>query len=129
MKTKEKRCIMCGLQKNGLEVREDFAINTIRWFKKNVTKNEKGYTLVVCKECYPSYVKEKKKFERRQMLYMALGIIFAFLLILASRGSLLSVFYAILVFAFLYSLSLLTYVPSLNIPATQSSVSGKRAGA
>jgi hypothetical protein len=129
MKTSEKRCIMCGLQKNGLDVSQDMVIEAIRWFKKNVTKNEKGYALVVCKECYPRYVKDRKKFERRQVMYMALGIVFALVLILASAGSILSVFYSILVFVFMYSLSLLTYIPSLNVPVSKSIVSGRSAGA
>lgn len=119
MNKKESRCIICGEQKTGLEVSQDAVIEAIRWFKKNVTKNEKGYALVVCKQCYPKYASERKRFQRRQTLYLALGIIFALVLVIASRGALLSVFYAILVVVFMYALSLMTYVPALNVPNTK----------
>jgi hypothetical protein len=111
----ETRCMMCGNRREGLDVRPDFVIDAIRWFKRNVTRNEKGY-LVVCKECYPQYAKSRKKFENRQILYMALGIIFAALIFITSVNKALAVLYAIAILVFVYLLSLLTYIPALDMP-------------
>ncbi|EQD59708.1 hypothetical protein B1B_08080, partial [mine drainage metagenome] len=44
-------------EKTGHRRQRDYVIGAIRWFKKNVTKNEKGHALVVCKACYPAYKK------------------------------------------------------------------------
>lgn len=114
---KETRCIVCGKEKDGLEVRDDKVIEAIRWFKRNVTKNEKGYRLVVCKECYPVYLKARKRFERRQALYIAVGVVFAALILFASVNKALALLYGIAIVVFVYLLSILTYVPALNMPA------------
>ena len=105
----------CGERKDGLEIRNDYVIEAMRWVKRNITKNERGYRIVVCKEDYPRYASARKKFEGRQKIYLALGIIFAITVLLAGRNPT-AVFYAIAVLAFIYLFSLLTYVPALNIP-------------
>ena len=108
-------CIICGEEKNGLPIQNDMVLDAIRWFKQNVTKNEKGNRLVVCKECYPKYADRRKKFETRQATYLAIGIIFAALgLLFAFSLATLSV--AILLIAFLYLLALLNYVPKVALP-------------
>jgi hypothetical protein len=112
----ESRCIICGERKEGLEVRSDSIIGAMRWFKRNVTKNEKGYRLVVCKGCYLDYAKQRRKFERRQALYITIGVIFALVLVFVSINKITGVLYAIAVVVFMYILSILTYTPQLNMP-------------
>ncbi|MCL5430054.1 MAG: hypothetical protein M1504_01085 [Candidatus Marsarchaeota archaeon] len=113
---KQDRCIMCGELRHGLKVKEDFVIIAVRWIKRNITKNEKGYSLVVCKECYVNYDKAKRTFIKRQILYVAIGVIFAALITIGSTDKFLAVLYSILVILFMYMLSLLTYVPSVEMP-------------
>ncbi len=113
-KSKETRCMYCGERRDGLEIREDSVINAMRWIKRNITRNERGYRIVVCKDDFPKYLKARKRFEGRQRIYLALGIIFAITVTIAGR-SIISVFYAIAVLVFIYLFSLLTYVPALNI--------------
>jgi nitrogen fixation/metabolism regulation signal transduction histidine kinase len=112
-KQRETRCMYCGENKDGLEIRDDYVLYTMRWVKRNITRNERGYRIVVCKEDYPKYAKARKRYEGRQKIYIALGLIFAVLVILAGRSAL-SVFYAIVVLVFVYLFSLLTYVPALS---------------
>ncbi len=107
-------CIICGNERDGIEIKGDNAIKTIRWFKRNVTRNEKDNRLVVCRECYPKYEKARKKYESRRITYAALGVLFAALsLIISPRPATLVI--AVLVVAFLYALSYLTYMPALSI--------------
>ncbi len=107
-------CIVCGRQRNGIEVQDDFVLGTIRWLKENVTHNAKNNRLVVCKDCYPKYTVSRKKFEFRERVYLTLGILFAMLsLFISPRPATLLI--SILIVAFLYSLSLLTYTPRINI--------------
>lgn len=110
----ELRCIMCGLKKNGLEVKEDYIINGIRWFKRNITKNEKNYRLVVCRNCYKKYEKNKHSYDKRRVSYLALGIITAALWIFFSK-SIGGILAGIFIIAFMYLLSLLSYTPSIKI--------------
>lgn len=117
---KESVCIICGKKKNGLEVNEDYYIKSLRWFKRNVTRGlwpEHNYRLVVCKEDYPRYAKYRRAYEKRQTLYLAVGIILAVILIVISPDKLSAVFYGIGIIAFLFILTLLTYTPSLKLPA------------
>jgi hypothetical protein len=106
-------CIICGKEKKGREVDEDYIIKGIRWFKRNITKNEKGNKLVVCNECYPKYLEYRKKFERRQITYILLGSLFLIfgLIISPTLGTL---FVGLGLLLFLYLLSLLNYMPKLK---------------
>ncbi|MDE1824809.1 MAG: hypothetical protein KGH61_02205 [Candidatus Micrarchaeota archaeon] len=113
-------CIICGDEKNGLPVQNDMVLDAIRWFKQNVTKNEKGNRLIVCKECFPRYADRRKKFENRQATYLAIGIIFAALGLIFSF-SLTTLAVAILLIVFLYLLSLLNYVPKVALPSHKTS--------
>jgi hypothetical protein len=106
-------CIICGKNKKGIPVKDDYVIKSLRWLKK-VTNRYKGGKLVVCKECYPKYKGYRKKYTSRRMTYVAIGIIFAILIIILSR-SVFSVISGILIILFLYLLSLLTYMPDLDI--------------
>ncbi|MGC8572134.1 MAG: hypothetical protein ACP5RI_00305 [Candidatus Micrarchaeia archaeon] len=113
---REPRCIICGKEKEGLEVQEDFVISSIRWFKRNITKNEKNYKLVVCKECYPTYYKARERYEKRRALYLVIGILFALILLIISQNKILAFIYAVIVVVFVYLLSLFTYMPAVKIP-------------
>mgnify|MGYP001626360183 FL=1 len=110
-------CIICGKEKPGIEVKPDFVIESIRWIKRNITKNEKGNRLVVCRDCYPAYRKLRERFERREKIYLTLGILFALLSFLLSSNKLYGLGIGLLVIALLYLFSLLNYMPSLNIEA------------
>ena len=109
------RCIVCGLEKPGLKVREDFVIKGIRVFKRYVTRNEKGYALVVCKECYPKYKKERDRMVRRRLIYLIIGVLFAAIFIALSPNKALALLYGALIVLFLYLLSLVNYTPALDI--------------
>ncbi|MCW6159724.1 MAG: hypothetical protein LVQ95_01385 [Candidatus Micrarchaeales archaeon] len=116
----ESRCIMCGQKKAGLRVKEDNVISLMRWFKRNVTKNEKGYTLVVCKEDYPKYYKQRKRFESRRALYVALGAVFAVFMFAVGANKPLALLYGAIIVAFFYLLSHLTYMPAVEMPAQRA---------
>ena len=115
-KSKEKRCIICGQEKPGLHVKEDQVLGAIRWFKKNVTRNEQGYYLVVCKEDYQKYSKARRSYQRRQVFYLAVGVLFLAALLISSTDKLTGLLIGILVICFMYLLSLLTYMPGVEIP-------------
>ncbi len=107
-------CIVCGRERPGIPVKEDWVLNAMRWFKSNVTRNAQDNTLVVCKEDWPKYDKARRKFTTRRALYVALGVIFLIV------GNIISFsFYTIIVtlaiLLFFYLLSLLSYMPALYI--------------
>jgi hypothetical protein len=114
---KETRCIICGEKKNGLPVNEDAVLHFLRLFKRHVTRNEKGYNLVVCKGCYVKYDTAKRKYERRQMIYLILGVIFALFIVVTGANKFVAVIFAIVIVGLLYLLSLLTYMPSVSMPS------------
>ncbi len=117
----EPRCIICGEPKQGLPVQNDWVIESIRWIKKNITKNEKNYQLVVCKECYPKYKKMYSSYKNKQAFYIVLGIIFTALLFFASRYNIFSLISGLILLLFLYLLSLLSYMPALKVKLKASS--------
>ncbi len=116
---RESRCIICGEKRNGLEVNEDAVLHAIRLFKRHVTRNEKGYHLIVCKGCYVKYDTAKRKYERRQMIYLILGVVFAIFIILTGANKAVAVIFGIVIVGLLYLLSLLTYMPSVSMPSTR----------
>ena len=107
-------CIICGKQRNGPEVKGDHVIGFLRWFKKNVTRDEKRNRLVVCKECYPAYKKRRDRYTSRQTLYMIIGAIFLVLGV-AIAFSPLTLAVGLLMLAGLYLLSLMNYTPALSV--------------
>ncbi len=106
-------CIVCGNRRDGLPVMGDHVLDVIRWFKTNVTKNEQGNKLVVCKDCYLKYKKQRGRFETRRILYVGLGLVFAIVSLVVSPrlGTLVA---AAALIIFLYLLSLLSYMPRLD---------------
>ncbi len=109
---------MCRANKDGLPVRIDWTITTVRWFAKKFFKVKKMHRLVVCKDCYLDYKKARKRYIKRRNTYVILGVLFAATLIIASSRSLIGMLYAacagIVVIIGLYALSLLSYVPGLE---------------
>ncbi len=107
-------CIICGKQRDGLPVQNDYVIDAIRWFKRTVTKDEQRNKLIVCKEDYPTYKKNINRYNSRQIIYLSLGVLFMLLGLAVSvrAGTFLGV---LVVLFFLYLLSLLNYTPSLVI--------------
>ncbi|MDE1873662.1 MAG: hypothetical protein KGI04_00895 [Candidatus Micrarchaeota archaeon] len=112
-------CIICGKEKRGIDVADDLVLDSIRWFKQNVTHNERGNRLVVCRECYPKYAASRKKFESRQRLYLGLGIVFALLNVTLSR-TLASVGISLLILLLFICFSLMSYSPRINIKKQHS---------
>ncbi|MEM3841303.1 MAG: hypothetical protein QXN59_01240 [Candidatus Micrarchaeaceae archaeon] len=123
----ESTCIMCGKKTEGLAVREDYIIATIRWFKRNVTHNEKGNRLVVCKEDFRKYYKQRRSFERKRGTYIGLGVVFAVVLFLLSGFNLYSILYGIGIIVFLYLLSLISYVPGVDAELRQKTTEAANA--
>ena len=121
-----KGCIICGEAKDGLPVKEDFVINGIRLIKRYVTRNEKGYVLVVCRECYPKYKKARERMIRRQVVYLVLGFLFAGAFIVLSHDKLSALLYGVIIVLFLYLLSLVNYVPGLVVPNRTAAGSGEQ---
>ncbi|MCL4411590.1 hypothetical protein M1329_01485 [Candidatus Marsarchaeota archaeon] len=108
----EPRCIICGEAVDGLEVQEDYVIQAIRWFKRNVTRNAKNYRLVVCKNCYVKYKKSRDSYTRKQIAYVVVGVLFAGLLIAVGRTAV-AVLAGVAIIALMYLLSLLSYMPAV----------------
>lgn len=115
----ESRCIVCGERRNGLEVRTDRTIAAIRWFKRNVMRNEKGYRLVVCRDCYPKYRKAKDSYQRKQIAYTTLGIVVTVFFVVFSSKRLMALLSGFVIIAFLYLLSQLSYMPGIIVPKTK----------
>lgn len=114
MGSKKETCIICGKERGGLPVKNDHVISALRWIKRNITKNAKGNTLVVCRECYEKYSKSRRKYVSRRNIYLILGAMLAVLLVVAARSAL-SVAWGIILILFMYALSLLTYMPGLDV--------------
>lgn len=110
--TRQSYCIICGKNKEGVGIKEDYVIGSIRWFNRKVLKQFRNNRLVVCKTCYPKYKEQRKKFVGRQRLYIALGAIFLILGVLLDR-TVAAFLLGIAVVIVLYLFSLLSYVPEL----------------
>ncbi len=122
----ESRCIICGSKTDGLEIKQDYIIDGIRWFKRTITKNEKNYKLVVCRNCYNKYEKSKHSYDKRRISYIALGIITAALWIFIGNESAGSIVAAIFIIAFMYLLSLLSYTPTLQVEKDKQNIQKNR---
>ena len=120
-------CIICAKKKEGITVKDDRVLESIRWFKRNVTRNEQGNKLCVCKECYPVYKKRRDTYTSRQIIYVVIGAIFA-ILIFALSLSLAALATGAVILVGLYLLSLLSYTPDLAIKVAGGSVAAKAQG-
>ena len=113
-KNQKSYCIICGKQADGIEIKIDNVIKTIRYLKKTIFKTEKNNRLVVSKECYPLYIKNRKRYVSRQRLYITLGIVFVIFSIFISP-TIQTIILSVSVLIFLYLISLLNYTPDLII--------------
>ncbi len=104
-------CIMCAKQRQGLPVEDDHVLNALRWFKRNVTKNEQRNKLVVCKEDYPKYKRNRDKYVLRGMIFVSLGVLFMLLALIISLSMIIPAF---IVFLLLCALSLMNYTPKVR---------------
>ena len=109
------RCIICGEAKEGLPVKEDYVIASIRWVNRNIFHKYRNYRLVVCKDCYLKYSKQRDKYVRKQITYVIIGVLFTLALLFSSHGNPISLLYGLAVIVFMYALSLTSYIPALNI--------------
>ncbi len=108
---------MCGNKREGLEVLPDYVLNTIRWFKR-VTGTEKKYGLVVCRDCFENYRNVRQKYKRHQAECVAIGIVFA--AVLVAFNPMKGVIYGGAVVLFMYLLSQLSWMPALRMPETKA---------
>ncbi len=109
------RCIICGEAKEGLPVKGDYIITAIRWVNRNIFHKYRNYRLVVCKDCYLKYSKQRDKYMRKQITYVIIGVLFTLALFFSSHSNPMSLLYGFAVIIFMYALSLTNYVPALNI--------------
>jgi hypothetical protein len=122
---KKNACIMCGKEKDGLPVKEDWIIKSIRWVKHNITHSEKNYRLVVCKEDFLDYKKKRDSYERKQILYISIGIIFTVALTITARGALGAIGVGIIIIIFMFLLAQLSYMPGVDLPTLKKKPSKK----
>lgn len=111
-------CIICGKEKNGVDIRSDPIIDGLRWIKTNITHNHSNNRLVVCRDCYEKYRVSKKRFDSRKKLYLILGIIFA-AFILIVNVTIFSIAFALFMIALLYLFALFNYVPDLAVGSSK----------
>jgi len=112
-------CIICSEEKNGLEVKDDWVMDTLRWIKRRFTKNVRNYRLVVCKECFLNYKKKRERYERNQLLYIILGVLFMVTLGITTRGNLGAIGFGFVIIFFLFLLAQLSYMPEVDMPAVK----------
>jgi hypothetical protein len=125
----KKVCIMCGQEKNGLDVKEDHVIRAMRWVKRNITKNAKNYQMVVCKDDFLKYKKKREGYERKQILYIIIGILFLVLLLIFANGRYLgAIVYGFAIIIFMYLLSLISYMPAVEMPKVQKPIGINNSG-
>ncbi len=115
---------MCSQERDGLQVKEDRILGLMRWTKSKIAKNPKNYRLVVCKECFLNYKKRHDRYERNQMLYIILGVLFLVALGIAARGSLSAIGFGIVILIFLYILAQLSYLPAVEMPQIKRAKAG-----
>ena len=109
-------CIICGKEKTGLPVKDDYILQSIRWIKTNITHNVKNYKLVVCKDDFLAYQKKRDGFERKEIIYGAVGIVFLIALVITSEGNIGAVFVGLGVTLGLLALSHVSYIPAVELP-------------
>jgi len=115
-------CIICSKEATGIAVADTQVIRAIRAIKRkfNMAANNR---LLVCHGCMEEYKKRRNSFERKVMLYGAIGIgliILSVAMPLMGGGqfSITSIFLVILLAIFLLALAFLSYIPAL-VPSAQ----------
>ncbi len=112
-------CIMCEKDKAGLKIKDDSTLRTLKWIKYDLLKRPRRHSSpVVCRECYSAYSKKRKSFERKQVIYTIIGVIFAIALVVATGGRKPGAYaFGVLVVLFMLGLAHLNYMPELELPA------------
>ena len=110
------RCMICGSQKDGIDVRPDWVIGALKWLNTHTVKYKNPYRPVVCRDCFQKYRKARRSFERKRIAYLAIGVLFAAVLSAASRLSPYALLASAGVVAFMYLLSLVSYMPDIQLP-------------
>ncbi len=122
---KKKVCIMCGKERDGLLIKEDMVLKGLRWIKRNITRNERNYTLVVCKDDFLAYKKKRDGYERKMVIYVSLGIVFLVALALVSDAKLGAIAVGLVITIFLFLLAQLSYMPAVDMPAIRQKAAKK----
>ncbi|MGI0100544.1 MAG: hypothetical protein ACREBH_02390 [Candidatus Micrarchaeaceae archaeon] len=112
----ESVCIMCGEKRNGLKVKDDWVINSMRWLKRRVSKNVNKRDLIVCKECFLKYRKRRDSYERKQVVYVAIGVIFLVVISVAAGGRISAILAGFAIAVFMFLLAQLSYMPEVGMP-------------
>jgi hypothetical protein len=74
-------CVVCGKEKSGIPIREDFVIRLIRKLK-GIFKLSTGNRLVVCNEHIEEAKKRRERFEKGLLTYAGIGAVLGIILIL-----------------------------------------------
>ncbi len=113
---KKSKCIVCGEEKPGIDVKVDYLIEALRWLNLHTIRHKNPYRPVVCRECFNKYTKSRKSFETKRIAYVIIGVVFACVVVVASRASPFAFLAGLAVIFFMYLLSLISYMPALDIP-------------
>ena len=106
-------CIVCSGKLRGHPIVDDYLIKAIRYIKRRLNI-EQGNRLVVCEGCIVQHRKKRADFERGLLMYSALGLILAVLLLFFnfSLGSLATGMMILLMFIILAHVK---YAPKVNV--------------
>ncbi len=113
---KQPRCIVCNEQKDGISIKADNVVGALRWLNSHTVKYANPTRPVVCRECFPKYVKKRKSYETKLIAYLVIGFLFAAFIVAASRANPISFLFGFGVIVLMYLLSLISYMPPLDIP-------------
>ncbi len=115
---KRNMCIICGKEREGLAVRDDAVILGLRWIKRNVTRSAKNYRLVVCKDDFLKYKKGRDSYQRKQMAYVTLGVLFLAGMAFFGHGNLGAIAAGLGIAIFMFLLAQVSYMPAVDMPDT-----------
>ncbi len=121
-------CIMCEKDKAGIRIKDDATLRTLKWIKYELLKRPRRHSgPVVCRECYSAYSKKRKSFERKQIIYSIIGVVFAIALVVATGGRKPGAYaFGVLVVVFMLGLAHLNYIPELEMPSAPSGQGPRR---
>ena len=126
-----KVCIIHQKESDGIPVRDDLILKTIRGAKR-MLKVSTGNQLVVCKAHVEEAKKRRAKFERSMMTLAGIGALFGVVMLaisILSQKSIFDVLRAIVLLVFLVlvmaMLSLYQYFPALEERPQRRSSAGK----
>lgn len=116
--------MLCGRERDGIEIREDNVIKAIRWLNRSILHKVRDNKIVICRDCYERYRKQRKRYVSRQRLYIILGLLLDSSILIHPTISTFGL--GVLLLLFLYLLSLLSYTPDLKVDAAATVSTGKR---